>query len=138
MSAGYSQTPLYKKLGLKTGMRFGLDNPPSEFVGLTLLPVPDGVSMHTRIAGKMDMVMGFYDTRGELEKRLPILRRRIPEDGAIWIAWPKRASRVKTDVTEDVIRDVALPTGLVDVKVCAVDEVWSGLKLVVRTENRGQ
>lgn len=137
MSSGYSGTPLYKKLGLKTGMRFGLDNPPSEFVGLTLLPVPAGVSMHTRIAGKMDMVLGFYDTRSELEKRLPILRRRIPDNGAIWIGWPKRASRVKTDVTEDVVREVALPTGLVDVKVCTIDEVWSGLKLVVRKEHRG-
>ncbi|MGI9017433.1 MAG: DUF3052 domain-containing protein [Euzebya sp.] len=136
MSAGYSGTPLYKKLGLTEGMRLGLDNPPAEFVGLTLLPVPAGVTMATRIAGNMDIVMGFYDRRRDLEKRLPVLRRRIPDDGAIWIAWPKKTSRVPTDITEDVVREVALPTGLVDNLVCAIDEVWSGLRLVIAVENR--
>lgn len=136
MSAGYSGTPLAQKLGLKAGMRVGLDNPPPEFVGLTLLPVPDDVSLHTHLRGNMDVVIGFYDSRKAFEERLPIMRRRIPDDGAIWIAWPKKASRVPTDMTEDVVREVALPTGLVDNKVCAIDEVWSGLRLVVRVENR--
>lgn len=136
--AGYSGTPLAKKLGLQEGMRLGLDNPPSEFVGLRLLPVPAGITMHTNLRGNMDVVIGFYDSRGDFERRLPVLRRRIPDEGAIWIAWPKKASRVPTDMTEDVIREVALPTGLVDNKVCAIDEVWSGLRLVIRLENRGQ
>lgn len=136
MSAGYSGTPLAEKLGLKAGMRVGLDEPPPEFVGLTLLPVPDGISMHTQLRGNMDLVIGFYDRRADFEKRLPVLRRRIPDKGAIWVAWPKKASRVPTDMTEDVVREVALPTGLVDTKVCAIDEVWSGLKLVVRKELR--
>jgi hypothetical protein len=136
VNAGYSGTPLAKKLGLTPGMRLGLDNPPPEFVGLALLPVPDGISMHTHLRGNMDMVIGFYDSRAEFERRLPIARRRIPDDGVLWIAWPKQTSRVPTDMTEDVIREVALPTGLVDTKVCAIDEVWSGLKLVVRKELR--
>lgn len=136
MSAGYSGTPLAEKLGLKAGMRVGLDEPPPEFVGLTLLPVPDGITMHTQLRGNMDLVIGFYDRRADFEKRLPVLRRRIPDDGAIWVAWPKKASRVPTDMTEDVVREVALPTGLVDTKVCAIDEVWSGLKLMVRKELR--
>lgn len=136
MTAGYSGSPLARKLGLEQGMRLGLDNPPPEFVGLTLLPVPDGISMHTHLRGNMDMVIGFYDSRAELERRLPVARRRIPDDGAIWVCWPKKASRVPTDMTEDVVREVALPTGLVDTKVAAIDHVWSGLKLVVRTENR--
>ena len=136
MSAGYSGTPLAEKLGLAEGMRVGLDNPPPEFVGLTLLPVPSGITMHTHLRGNMDLVIGFYDQRREFEQRLPIMRRRIPDDGTIWIAWPKKASRVPTDMTEDVVREVALPTGLVDTKVCAIDEVWSGLKLVVRKELR--
>lgn len=135
--AGYSGTPLAKKLGLKPGMRLGLDNPPNEFVGLHLLPVPDGITLHTQMRGNMDVVLGFYNSRSAFEKRLDVLRRRIPDDGAIWIAWPKKASRVPTDMTEDVVREVALPTGLVDNKVVAIDEIWSGLRLVVRLENRG-
>ncbi|MEE8599679.1 DUF3052 family protein [Euzebya tangerina] len=136
MSAGYSGTPLYKKLGLEEDMRLGLDNPPPEFVGLTLLPVPAGVQFATRIAGNMDMVIGFYDRKRDLEKRLPVMIRRIPQDGVIWICWPKKASRVPTDITEDTVREVAVPHDLVDVKVCAIDQVWSGLKLVIRKEAR--
>ncbi len=123
--------PLHAKLDLKEGMRLGLDDPPSEFVGLVLLPVPKGVTMATRIAGNMDMVLGFYDSRREFERRLPILRRRIPEDGTIWIAWPRQAAQIPSDMTEDVIREVARETGLTDTKVCDIDEVWSGVKLVV-------
>lgn len=132
----YSGTPLADTLGLKEGMRLGLDNPPSEFVGLTLMPVPTGVTMATRIAGNMDMVLGFYERRRDLEDRLPVMRRRIPEDGTIWIAWPTKDSRMPTDMTEDVVREVALSTGLVDTEACAIDEVWSGLKLVISTEDR--
>lgn len=128
---------LASKLGIDEGMRVGLDEPPPEFVGLALLPVPSDVTLHTHLRGNMDLVIGFYRRRSQFEKRLPVMRRRIPDDGTLWICWPKKASRVPTDMSEDVIREVALPTGLVDVKVVAVDEVWSGLKLVVRTEDRG-
>ncbi len=122
---------LYKDLGLVAGHRLGIDNPPREFIGLTLMPVPTGVSLHTRIAGNMDIVLGFYERRRDFEDRLPVLRRRIPDDGAIWIAWPRQTSGVVTDMTEDVVREVALPTGLTDNKVCAIDEVWSALRLII-------
>lgn len=136
MNVGYSGTPLADKLGLKSGMRIGLDDPPPEFVGITLMPVPPDVTMHTQLRGNMDVVIGFYTERGAFEKRLPVMRRRIPDSGAIWVAWPKKASRIPTDMSEDVVREVALPTGLVDNKVCAIDQVWSGLRLVVRRELR--
>jgi hypothetical protein len=118
-------------------MRLGLDNPPPEFVGLKLMPVPPGVTMATRIAGNMDMVIGFYERRRELEKRLPVLRRRIPEDGVIWIAWPKKTSRVPTDLSEDVIRELAGPAGLKGIRVSDIDQVWSGLRLEVDPSESG-
>ncbi len=125
---------LASQLGLVAGHRFGIDNPPREFIGLTLMPVPTGVSLHTRIAGNMDIVLGFYERRRDFEERLPVLQRRIPEGGAIWIAWPKQASGVKTDMTEEVVRAVALPAGMVDDRTCAIDEVWTALRLVVPTD----
>ena len=134
MSEDYSGSVLYKKLGLKEDMRLGLDNPPPEFVGLTLLPVPAGVTFATRIAGNMDMVMGFYEQRREMERRLPVMVRRIPPEGAIWICWPKKASRVPTDITADAVREVAGPLGLVDTSACAIDQMWSGIKLVSAEE----
>lgn len=137
MSAGYAGTPLAEELGLAENMRLGLDNPPPEFVGLSLLPVPDGITMHTHLRGNMDMVIGFYTSRAEFERRLPIMRRRIPEDGSIWVAWPKKASRVRTDMTEDAVREVARSAGLQDDRRCAIDEVWSGLRLVVGAEQDG-
>lgn len=134
MTAGYSGTPLVRKLGIKPEHRVLLDGAPDGFV---LADLPDGVSLESRAGpGPYDVVVLFTDSRDRLEERLPLHHDRIRRDGAIWVAWPKRASKVPTDMTEDVVREVALPRGLVDVKVAAVDEVWSGLKLVIRKQNR--
>jgi hypothetical protein len=129
-TAGYSGTPLVRKLGFKEGMRVVYVNPPDGFA-------VDGIeTTATRLAKGTDLVVCFVMARSELERRLGALRRAIEPDGMLWVAWPKRASGIRTDMTEDVVREVALPTGLVDTKVCAIDEVWSGLRLVVRRELR--
>ena len=122
--AGYSGTPLPKKLGIKP------DHVVVQLGGPTDL-LPD-VTRRRRLPAHADVVLLFATERSVLERRLPALRAAIEPAGSLWVCWPKRASKVATDITEDVIRDVVLPTGLVDVKVCAVDDVWSGLKLVVR------
>jgi len=134
-TAGYSGTPLPHKLGLKPGMRVAWLGAPAHFPDL-VGPLPDGVRLRTRAARPLDLAVLFVTRRGELARRLPGLRDVIAPAGAVWAAWPKRASGVETDVTEDVVRDVALPLGLVDVKVCAIDETWSGLRLVIRKELR--
>lgn len=133
--AGYSGTPLWKKLGLKPGSRVALLQEPDRFEDL-LAGMPDGVELRRSLRGRADCIVFFTTARRELERRLAALRRPIEPDGMLWVAWPKRASGVPTDMTEDVIREVALPTGLVDTKVCAIDETWSGLRLVVRRELR--
>lgn len=135
MTAGYSQTPLAKKLSLKDGMRVWFADMPSsvraeiEEAGLTLseeqVPTPGLNAAHI-----------FVTDRAEMEKQLATLHEMIDPAGQIWVSWPKKASGVTTDVTEDTIRDVALPMGFVDIKVCAVDAIWSGLKLVIRRELR--
>jgi hypothetical protein len=102
----------------------------------TLGELPDGVEVARRLGGSLDLVIVFVTRRAELAKRVDALKRAIAPDGMVWVAWPKRASGVETDMTEDVVRDVVLPTGLVDVKVCAIDATWSGLKLVIRKELR--
>ena len=135
MTAGYSGTPLAKKLSLKDGMRTWWDGVPdgvraeieSEGVRLRLLDAPKAPIEAAHI---------FVTARGELEAKLHQLMPLLDRAGFIWVSWPKKASKLPTDITEDVIRDVCLPMGLVDVKVCAVDEVWSGLKLVIRKANR--
>ena len=134
-SAGYSGTPLPRKLGLKPGMRAAWLAAPGDFADL-LGPLPDGVRLKTRAAAPLDLVVLFVKRRAQLARRLPALRDAVAPDGAVWAAWPKRSSGVGTDVTEDVVRDVALPLGLVDVKVCAIDDTWSGLRLVIRRELR--
>jgi hypothetical protein len=133
--AGYSGTPLPKKLGIKPGYSVVLLNAPSGYKK-TLGEVPDGVKFATSIASEHNLIHIFTASRKELEKELPRLARKIAQDGMIWVSWPKKASGAKTDITEDTVRDTALALGLVDVKVCAVDEIWSGLKLVIRVENR--
>jgi hypothetical protein len=110
-------------------------NAPEGFEQL-LGELPDGVRVLARPADGLDLVVLFVRERRELQRRLPALQRRLDAAGMLWVAWPKRASKVATDMTEDVVRDVALPRGLVDVKVCAIDETWSGLKLVLRRELR--
>ncbi|MEA2241938.1 MAG: hypothetical protein QOD24_1494 [Solirubrobacteraceae bacterium] len=130
-AAGYSGTPLARKLGFKPGMRVHYANAPEGFEQL-LDQLPDGVRVLARPADALDLVVLFVCGRRQLERRLPALQRRLDGAGMLWVAWPKRASKVPTDVTEDVVREVALPRGLVDVKVCAIDETWSALKLVTR------
>ncbi|MCW3015567.1 MAG: hypothetical protein JWO02_2659 [Solirubrobacterales bacterium] len=134
-ASGYSGTPLAKKLGYQAGMTAAHLDAPDTFAGL-LHGLPDGVRIRTSLRGHADLVVCFVTGRARLSGRAPVLRRAIAPDGMAWIAWPKRSSGVRTDITEDVIREVVLPIGLVDVKVCAIDETWSGLKLVVRKELR--
>lgn len=134
-AAGYSGTPLVKKLGYRPGDVTAHLDAPAGFAAL-LGELPDGVDVRADLRGRRDLVVCFVTERRRLAARVPVLRRVVAPDGAAWIAWPKRASGVPTDVTEDVVREIALPTGLVDVKVCAIDATWSGLKLVVRKELR--
>ncbi len=129
--AGYSGTPLVRKLGFRPGMRAHFAAAPAGFAAL-VGDLPGGVRVLVRPAADLDLAVVFVTERRQLERRLPALQARLAPAGMIWVAWPKRASKVATDMTEDVVREVALPRGLVDVKVCAIDETWSGLKLVVR------
>jgi hypothetical protein len=135
MTAGYSDRTLPAKLGIKPNTRIGLLNAPRGY-GATLRPLPDGVRVTASIRGTLPFIQLFTTSRRELERRFPALVRALAQDGALWVSWPKRSSGVDTDLTEDVIRAVALAGGLVDVKVCAVDEVWSGLKLVRRRRDQ--
>jgi len=133
--SGYSGTPLARKLGIKEGTRVLVVNGPKGYRDL-VAPLPEGVSFLTRAGREMEMVHIFATARGDLAKRLSSLLPGLRQDGMIWVSWPKKASKVPSDITEDTVRQVALPLGLVDVKVCAVDDVWSGLKLVIRKELR--
>src|ERR1700737_2803215 len=133
--AGHSLTPLPQKLGIKPGMIVVAIDPPENYRKL-LDPIPSGVNFATRPMGNTKFVHLFATRRSELAKQLSILRRKIAEDAAVWVSWPKKSSGIATDITEDVVRAVALPLGFVDIKVCAVDETWSGLKLMIRRENR--
>jgi hypothetical protein len=129
VSAGYSGTPLPKKLGIKPGHRVMLLNAPAGFA-------LDGVSAVTRASGLADVILSFHSERTQLERRLPVLRERMEQAAGLWIAWPKKASGLPTDITEDVVREIALANRLVDNKVCAIDETWSGLRLVIRLKDR--
>ena len=133
--AGYSGTPLAQKLGIKPRQKVVTLNAPANYSKL-LAPLPEGVSFVRKANAGAGFVHLFLLNRKALEKELSRLRKLIADTGVLWVSWPKKASGVATDVTEDVIREVALPLGFVDVKVCAVDETWSGLKLMVRRENR--
>jgi len=133
--AGYSGTPLATKLGIATGARVAAINAPDGFERL-LEPVPEDVTIRSTLRGRSDVVVLFTTSKAALERRMAVAARAIFPDGGLWVAWPKRASRIETDVTEDVVREVALPRGLVDNKVCAIDDVWSGLRVVWRRENR--
>jgi hypothetical protein len=133
--AGYSGTPLPQKLGIKAGTRLGLFEAPPGFAA-TLGALPDGVTKTTALKGSLDVAIFFTTSRAALEKRFAALAKAIAPAGALWISWPKKASGKKTDLDENVVRAVGLDGGLVDVKVCAVDETWSGLKFVVRVKDR--
>ena len=134
--AGYSGTPLPKKLGIKPGHRVWLAGAPDGFADGTLGALPDGVSVRTRAGGDFDVIVAFHTRRAELARRLPGLRGHMDPAGGLWIAWPKRASKVETDLTEDVVRQLALANTLVDNKVAAIDAIWSGLRLVIRLRDR--
>ena len=135
MSAGYSGTPLPRKLGIGEGATFALVDAPDGAAAL-LEPLPEGAWQIPR-SEAADVVLAFATARETLAGHLDRLAPAIFPDRSLWVAWPKRASKVETDITEDVVREIALPLGLVDVKVAAIDETWSGLKLVWRRELRG-
>jgi hypothetical protein len=131
---GYSGTPLPKKLGIKEGMTVGILNAPNYF-NFDLGDLPEGVVTH-RTEKPADIYLIFADRIAEAERGFQRAMTMLPADGAIWIAWPKKSSGVETDIRENTLRDIFLPTGMVDNKVCAIDETWSGLRFVVRKENR--
>jgi hypothetical protein len=133
--SGYSGTPLPRKLGIKEGARVALVDAPDNFEA-TLGPWPDGVTVRTRARGPVDVIVFFTTSRAKLERRIETLRSALDLAGRLWVAWPKRASGVPTDVTEDVVREIALTHRLVDNKVAALDETWSGLQLVIRLKDR--
>jgi hypothetical protein len=132
---GYSGTPLPRKLGIKPGARLGLIGAPDGF-DRTLGELPEDVAVRRQLRGPLDVVVAFFVDRAEFGRRMPALKRALDPAGGLWIAWPKRASGVPTDVSENVVRELGLAAGLVDNKVCAIDEVWSGLRLVVRLRDR--
>ena len=132
---GYSGRPLAAKLGIKANAAVCLFSAPGEYRGL-LEPLPEGVAFSDGLTNGTDMVHVFATDREHLADTLARCREEIRPDAMVWASWPKKASKVPTDITEDVIREIAIPLGFVDVKVCAVNEVWSGLKLVIRKELR--
>jgi len=137
-SAGYSGTPLPRKLGIRDGTRLALIGVPDN---VTLGDLPPTVTVRRTLRGPHDVIILFTTARSELATALPRVRAAMAPDAAFWVAWPKKSAvkaglAAPTDMTEDVVRDVALPTGLVDTKVCAIDDTWSGLRLVIRRELR--
>lgn len=135
MTAGYSGTPLAKKLGIKESFSVVTVNAPDNFEEL-LRPLPDNVSIGFTLKPNVDVLHFFTNSRDELFSGLAEYRKLIKQNGAIWVSWYKKAAKLPTEITEDTVREAAFPLGLVDVKVCAVDEKWSGLKLLIRRENR--
>ena len=133
--AGYSSRSLVDKLGIKPGMRIAILNAPPRY-RVTLGTLPPGVRVVSSIRGTLPFIQFFTRSRAQLEAKLGMLLGALESSGALWVSWPKKASGVATDMTEDVVRETALPVGLVDIKVAAVDEVWSGLKLVRRLGSR--
>jgi hypothetical protein len=133
--AGYSGTPLPSKLGIKPGATVAFRSAPPEFA-TALGELPEAVRVKERAVAPLDVLVAFFRRRAELEARLKALSRAVFPDGGLWIGWPKRASGLETDLTEDVVRELALAIGLVDNKVCAIDDIWSGLRLVHRLRDR--
>jgi len=133
--AGYSGTPLTKKLGYKENFKVYIFNAPVSYMGL-LETLPQGVTFLKKLQSELDIIHLFSVSKSELTRLLKESLKHIKSNGMIWVSWPKKSSKMPSDISEDSIREVALPLGLVDIKVCAVDEIWSGLKLVIRKENR--
>ena len=135
MPAGYSGTPLAKKLGIKPGHRVGLIGAPESFEE-TLEGLPEGVRFSRRAAGRFDVIVFFTKRAADLDRRFARLAAKLDKAGGLWVAWPKKSSGVATDVVEGLVRRTGLDGGLVDNKICAVDETWSGLRFVFRLRNR--
>ena len=134
--AGYSGTPLAKKLGFKEGFKTGLVNPPKG-IQKELAPLPSGVDISVgNLAKPLDLIVLFADSQKMLKTEFPRLARKLATNGMLWIAWPKKASGIATDISGNTVRDIGLAAGLVDIKVCAINDVWSGLKFVYRLEDR--
>jgi hypothetical protein len=134
MDAGYSGTPLVKKLGIKPGFIIAFVYLPPDYA---LLPdLPEGITIATLALGGLDWAQAFYTERAMLEKEFPALKAAIRKDGTLWISWVKKAAKIPTDLDENMVRDIGLRNGLVDVKVAAIDDKWSGLKFVYRVEDR--
>jgi hypothetical protein len=130
---GSSGTPLYEKLGIRSGSKVALIGAPAGVIE----DLPPGVTVSRRAGGHRDVIVAFFVRREDLARRIGALARMIHPDGGLWVAWPKRSSGLTTTVSDDVVREVALPLGLVDNKVCAIDTTWSGLRVVWRLERRG-
>jgi hypothetical protein len=133
--AGYSGTPLPSKLGIRPGFAIHLEGAPPGYLDL-LEPLTEAVTFESRMSSTTDLVHLFPARKSELARLLRNCRSKLRPNAIVWVSWPKKSAHVRTDITEDTIRELALPLGFVDVKVCAVNEVWSGLKLVVRKELR--
>lgn len=133
--AGYSGTPLLKKLGLKPGSRVYVHQAPKDYFAW-LSPLPEGVKVVDKLAGQLDFIHLFVRDDKTFRKEFAKGRKVLKDDGMLWVSWPKKSSKVETDLDENIIRDYGLEQGLVDVKVCAIDEIWSGLKFVVRLKDR--
>jgi hypothetical protein len=133
--AGYSGKPLAAKLGIKPGCELHVENAPDGYLGL-LAPLPEGVTQADGLTRKTELVHVFSTSKAELARALGSCRKTLGPAAVIWVSWPKKSSKVPTDITEETIREIALPLGFVDIKVCAVTETWSGLKLVLRKELR--
>lgn len=135
LPSGYSGTPLAKKLGITEGRRVFAKRAPENYLAL-LAPLPADVIFDKSLTTHTDVAHFFCERKVDLQKDLIAARKLLRDDGALWVSWPKKVSKVPTDITEDTIRELALPLGFVDIKVCAVDDIWSGLKLVIRKELR--
>jgi hypothetical protein len=135
MSAGYSGKPLAQKLGIRSGQRLIILDAPDHYAAV-LGRLPDGVEQANTLTGQFDFIHIFARERGELDARFPELKAALKQNGMLWVSWPKKVSRMPTDLNENLIRDIGLSNGLVDVKVAAVDEHWSGLKFVYRLKDR--
>jgi len=133
--AGYFGTPLVQKIGIKSGDRLLLLNPPAGF-DKELAPLPSEVKMASTKVAPLNVAICFAPNRKELARALPAVKPRLAQNGMVWVGWPKKASKVPTDLDENIIRDTGFALGLVDVKVCAINEVWSGLKFVIPVKDR--
>jgi hypothetical protein len=134
-SAGYSGTPLPRKLGIKPEAVLGLIGAPQGFEGM-LGELPPGVTVRRRLQGSFDVIVAFFVARSDLERRLPACRDALTPAGGLWLAWPKRSSAIAADLGEGTVRELGLAAGLVDNKVCAIDATWSGLRFVFRLADR--